>query len=342
MPFHGGRLVGPLILVLAAGACGRGRDNPAIRAARAAEGPAPVIVVDQPVHDFGVVAEGGPARHLFKVRNTGKAPLEIQNVAASCGCTAAAPKERRIAPGGTGEIEVSFDTRGRSGKVEKTVTVMTNDPKNANKILTIKVDVQRMLGFEPEMTFLSGVAGEPVKGEAWLSGKLAGKARPKIVRTEPAGVGLKVELAEKPGGGQRGLRIQVPSGAVGQGSARVVLATGIADRPELEHQVSWSVRGNVEAPAMVFIDLGRPEMKERVFQVSSRRPDFKLRSAKVTEGPFLAEVVPGADGARPSIKLRTSLAQPPPQAVSGKLVLESNDPLEPKKQVALTVAAFRR
>jgi hypothetical protein len=329
-------------LLCLAAACGREDRGSAIRAANAAQSGSPVIVIDKPVHDFGAVPEGGAARHLFKVRNTGKAPLEIKSVTASCGCTAAAPKEKQIAPGGSGEIEVSFDTRGRPGKTEKTVTVASNDPRTPTTILTIKVHVEQLLGFEPTFTFLTGFAGEGVKGETWLSGKLAGDARPRITRVEPQGP-TKVQLIERKtdAGPQRGLRFQLAPRTIGQGTFKVVVATGIGERPEVEHQVTWSIRGNVEAPTVVYLDLAQPDLKERVIHVTSRRPDFRLKAARVLDGPFTAQLLPGGEGPRRAVKLTTTQPQPPPSQIAGKLVLESNDPLEPRKEIALTLAAVR-
>jgi hypothetical protein len=44
---------------------------------------APQIVVESPTHDFGEVETGKPLKWAFKIRNTGKADLIIQNVAPS-------------------------------------------------------------------------------------------------------------------------------------------------------------------------------------------------------------------------------------------------------------------
>ena len=37
-------------------------------------------------HDFGTIAEGPEVTYYFEFTNTGKEPLIIQNVSASCGC----------------------------------------------------------------------------------------------------------------------------------------------------------------------------------------------------------------------------------------------------------------
>lgn len=41
---------------------------------------APVIVVEEPIHDFGQVSQGEAVTHDFRVLNQGTAPLEIKKV----------------------------------------------------------------------------------------------------------------------------------------------------------------------------------------------------------------------------------------------------------------------
>lgn len=41
------------------------------------EGSSPVIHFPEPVHDFGTIARGSNVTHIFKVQNTGDAPLQL-------------------------------------------------------------------------------------------------------------------------------------------------------------------------------------------------------------------------------------------------------------------------
>jgi hypothetical protein len=41
---------------------------------------APVIVVEEPIHDFGQVSQGEVVTHDFQVLNQGTVPLEIKKV----------------------------------------------------------------------------------------------------------------------------------------------------------------------------------------------------------------------------------------------------------------------
>jgi hypothetical protein len=77
-------------------------------------------------HDFGDIAEGTKAETVFKFTNTGEAPLIITTAQGSCGCTVPDYPKTPIAPGASGEIKVSFDSSGRAGKQDKTVTLDAN------------------------------------------------------------------------------------------------------------------------------------------------------------------------------------------------------------------------
>src|SRR5689334_6348391 len=57
------------------------------------------------IHDFGKIKLGVPVTHEFKFTNTGKTPLIITNVQASCGCTTPSWTKDPVPPGGSGYIK---------------------------------------------------------------------------------------------------------------------------------------------------------------------------------------------------------------------------------------------
>lgn len=89
------------------------------------------------------VIEGEKLTVKYTFKNTGGTDLIIEDVRASCGCTATSPKDKIIAPGGSSEISATFDSRGRMGKQRKTITVRTNDPVNGSILLRLEADVER-------------------------------------------------------------------------------------------------------------------------------------------------------------------------------------------------------
>ena len=87
----------------------------------------PKASFDKVQHDFGKVNEGdGPVSYDFTFTNTGSAPLIIQNVSVTCGCTTPEYSRQPIRPGEKGFIKVSYDVKGRPGAIDKTVVVHTN------------------------------------------------------------------------------------------------------------------------------------------------------------------------------------------------------------------------
>jgi hypothetical protein len=91
--------------------------------------PTTVQFIDS-MYDFGKVNEGELVQYNFRFRNTGKNPLVIQNVSASCGCTVPEKPEKPIQPGEIGFIKVTFNSERRPGEVNKAISITSNaDPE---------------------------------------------------------------------------------------------------------------------------------------------------------------------------------------------------------------------
>lgn len=103
---------------------------------------APVLAIDQKTWNFGEIKQGDKVNHEFKVQNNGKSQLIIRKVKASCGCTAIKPAKTILAPGEETTIVAEFNSAGKSGRQNKSVTVVTNDPKSTTTLLRITGNVQ--------------------------------------------------------------------------------------------------------------------------------------------------------------------------------------------------------
>lgn len=103
--------------------------------------PVSKIEFEETAHNFGKIKAGDVVTTTFKFKNTGDAPLIIQNATASCGCTVPEKPEGPIAPGETGELKVQYDSRGKSGMENKQVTVTANTQPSITT-LQIIADVQ--------------------------------------------------------------------------------------------------------------------------------------------------------------------------------------------------------
>lgn len=90
------------------------------------EGPIPTFEFQTTEHDFGTINEGDVVEYSYAFKNTGAAPLIIQNAQGSCGCTVPDWSKEPIPVGGTGFVKAKFDSSGKPNIQNKTVTVTAN------------------------------------------------------------------------------------------------------------------------------------------------------------------------------------------------------------------------
>lgn len=130
---------------------------------------APHLAVDNPTFDFGVVFQGEQVPHVFVFSNGGDEPLVIDRVRSSCGCTAALISEKNLPPGGSGEVQVSFDSTRFRGHVTKTVYLYSNDPVQPVMQLFIKGSVKESVTIDPvQVNFGPIPVGQTARTEVLL------------------------------------------------------------------------------------------------------------------------------------------------------------------------------
>ena len=86
-------------------------------------------------HDFSKIPQGKPVYYSFEIVNTGKTPLKLDNVTATCGCTTPEWNQEPIAPGATAKIKVGYNAAAE-GPFEKFITITYNT--NQTKQIKIK------------------------------------------------------------------------------------------------------------------------------------------------------------------------------------------------------------
>ncbi|HET6991900.1 MAG TPA: DUF1573 domain-containing protein [Bacteroidia bacterium] len=89
----------------------------------------PVITMDVLEYNFGTIKQGDIVTREYKFKNTGKEPLIINNAVGSCGCTVPDYPKEPIKPNGTGVIKVTFNSAGKMGQQDKTVTLTYDTDK---------------------------------------------------------------------------------------------------------------------------------------------------------------------------------------------------------------------
>jgi hypothetical protein len=91
-------------------------------------------------HDFGTITQGESVSFAFRFKNSGKGDMVIRSASGSCGCTVPEYPKDPIKPGESGIINVTFNSEGKEGLQNKTVTLIANTIPNTH-VLTIKGNV---------------------------------------------------------------------------------------------------------------------------------------------------------------------------------------------------------
>jgi len=86
--------------------------------------------------DFGTIEQDSDPFRTITFTNTGNEPLIIKNAKGSCGCTVPTYEKAPILPGETSEIKIRYATN-RLGKINKTVTLYTNEGKDVKRVLKV-------------------------------------------------------------------------------------------------------------------------------------------------------------------------------------------------------------
>lgn len=110
--------------------------------------PRPSAKLNKDQHDFGTLSQNATVSTNFVLTNEGKAPLYIRKTKASCGCTASEPQKNMLAPRESTTIVVTFRSGTTQGYQNKSVTIITNDPENAEMIVWISANIEKERGLE--------------------------------------------------------------------------------------------------------------------------------------------------------------------------------------------------
>ena len=152
---------------------------------------------------------------------------------------------KHVAPGQTGEIEVTVNTENQS-VINKSVTVTTNDPKNQQIVLSLTASVEpEFTPSERAINFGSVPKGKEAAKELVITVAEGKDAKPLSVETTDENVSVRLE----PPAGSNGKKFRVivtqkSDAKDGYHYGIIVIKTSSRFNPELR----ISVRGTVVAP----------------------------------------------------------------------------------------------
>jgi hypothetical protein len=109
----------------------------------------PKLSVDKLEVDLGTFYSGVKQKGKIMIKNTGNDTLQILSVQPGCGCTTVKQPKKFLLPNQSDAIEVEFNSTGYRGRVEKHVTIMTNDPTSQNVEVKLIANVADILVLLP-------------------------------------------------------------------------------------------------------------------------------------------------------------------------------------------------
>jgi hypothetical protein len=100
--------------------------------------------------NLGTIYRGAMAERRMTLKNSGSDTLIISRVDVSCGCTGTMVSQDHIAPGDTGSLLITFNSKNFRGSVHKTVTISSNDPAQPQALIQFEGTVVENVVVTPE------------------------------------------------------------------------------------------------------------------------------------------------------------------------------------------------
>ncbi|MDQ6978202.1 MAG: DUF1573 domain-containing protein [Ghiorsea sp.] len=99
----------------------------------------PLLHIQPEVYQLGDIKEGEEAVATFLIRNNHTQSIELVDIQASCGCTAAEPDSYVIMPNTFTQLKVTVDTTAKQSNIKKSITVKDSLGNEASAILQFNV-----------------------------------------------------------------------------------------------------------------------------------------------------------------------------------------------------------
>ena len=119
---------------LGAASFAAGTANEAARTESPKEEPRPELSIAASRYSWGTAFRGERLEHTFVIKNSGMAPLIIEEVKPQCGCTVAAEYEKTLQPGQSTSLSLTLETGALSGQKEKYTQIISNALTEDNKL----------------------------------------------------------------------------------------------------------------------------------------------------------------------------------------------------------------
>ena len=312
---------------------------------------APKIEFDKMVYDFGTTSLVQQLAGTFIISNTGSGQLTLGKPTTSCGCTIAALKLDKLAPGEKTELGFTMNVNMPRGHAEKLITVQSNDPNNPMAKLTVKADIVPVFEYNPQMVEIgnlhlgatTNLSIQIKRTDAKPLGITAVEANapfihPTLEKVDGAADAVTVRVEVVADGVARRFNnvVNVLSEAGGK-PLFVVPVSGrvVGDVVLMPQQLVWGIpdpenwpgpQGTAAATRRVLISPGLPDQKLELTNLSCSVAELKVTLNPIADGKF--EII-------------AVIEKVPKESVSGAIRFETNIQRQPVVEIPFTVNVLR-
>ena len=287
--------------------------------------------------DFGQIDEAdGVVQHTFRFVNVSNNPIQIDNVATSCGCTTVLYSTQPVAGGEYGELTVAFDPSRTEGRVLREVEVYTKDRRNYASLM-ITADVNPIpMGLEQIYPHLLAGTVKTNAKRCNFGYITQGESVTRVVRV--ANVGDKsAKLSVVTTGNRYGMSVECPESIAPQEVVSIHVTYTIPTGKKyfgMARDTIWVVTDGVKSQEPIVVNALRVEK----FNETDKKPVMRIEPAYVEFGEkapgkiFKKTIVIGNTGNADLIFRNV-------EAMEGTAIsIESGQVIKPGKELKVTVA----
>jgi hypothetical protein len=269
--------------------------------------PAPRLLIELPVHDFGTVEQGSRVEHAFKIHNAGAGWLQVSKVDGSCGCTAGVSHDGNVAPGADTWVTVSLDTANIAGRTAKTLILHSNDPTVPEAALSLTGTVLTDVVVSPNTLYLGRIRrGHTVRREIIVKSGRPGTPYGVVdIQSEIPSVRAHVEAGAAPDE-QRVIIEVAPDAPLGRFTDELRVRTNSPRQPVVTIPVFGSVEGDLAAlPPQVTFPLARDgSAPSHDVQITNRTSQHVTLTSVTVPPPLAYDLRTVRDGSEWTLTLR--------------------------------------
>jgi hypothetical protein len=309
------------------------------------------ISVQPETLDFGTMERNQSRTKELTIRNDGGIDLDLNDVTSSCGCTVADPAIRKIKPGQSTTLTVTFSSKEFQGPQHKIVTIRSNDVATPTLEIAVTaiVHVPVMIDpVQPLFAFKHARRGMHEERQVTFTAMDIPRLELKAerVRADLFEVRIQNGVDGDPRRGIVTLNIR-PDAPYGPINEIVRIGTNDPNQPSIDFEVFGAVMHDLEVnPTQVnfrYVERGKPVHRELRVRATSPGIKFKVTGAQIDLPEFKVTIEEPASGEETVIVLNGApIASTDPRAIAaegrlqGTLRIFTNHPAQPELQVKIT------